>query len=144
MNLTPHFTLVEFVTSNTATTRGIDNTAPDAVVTNLKVVASVLEEIRALFGKAVSISSGFRCPALNAAVGGVSNSAHVRGLAADFTVRDTVNRDAFDAIRKSGIKYDQLIMEGTWIHIGMDATMRRQDLEMYHDDAGRTKYKPIT
>lgn len=140
--LSPHFQLSEFTASNTATAKGIDNTPPDAVVTNLKVVAAGLETIRSLLGKAIMVSSGYRCPALNKAVGGVSNSAHVRGLAADFTVRDVDNKTAFDAIARSGLKYDQLIFENTWIHIGFDATMRQQNLEMYKED-GKTKYRPV-
>src|SRR5687767_12880711 len=85
-HLSRHFTLEELVASQTATRRGIDNTPAPAVVRNLRKLAVLLERVRVLLDWApILVSSGYRCPALNVAVGGSKNSAHMAGLAADFT-----------------------------------------------------------
>lgn len=120
--LSPHFTLEELTISQTAAREGIDNTPSAAVLKNLKRLALVLEEVRHLAGdQPLVISSGYRSPALNKAVGGASKSAHMLGLGADITVPSfgTVMQLA-RAIAASGIAYDQLIHEyGTWVHIGL-------------------------
>ena len=85
MRLTEHFDLAEFTLSQEAARRGIDNTPPDEVLENLYILAMALEEVRARLGCPIVISSGYRSPALNAAVGGAPNSAHVLGYAADLT-----------------------------------------------------------
>ena len=82
--LSEHFNLTEFTTSLVAATRRIDNTPPLSAVSNLQQLClHVLEPLRAHLGHAVRINSGYRSPRLNAAVGGVSNSGHTRGCAAD-------------------------------------------------------------
>jgi hypothetical protein len=125
--LTPHFTLAELVRSDTATAKGILN-LPDAMeVANLTRLAEVLEEIRSLCGdNPVLISSAFRSEELNRAVGGVPNSAHRKGLAADFTIPafgtpTQVCQHLVGRVRSLGI--DQLINEKTggseWVHVGL-------------------------
>jgi zinc D-Ala-D-Ala carboxypeptidase len=85
--LSPHFTLSELIHSETAKERNIDNSPGDEEIENLVKLAGVLEKIRTICnGKPVLISSGFRCVALNAAVGGASNSAHLYGCAADISI----------------------------------------------------------
>lgn len=128
MNLSEHFTLDELTASQTAVRKGIDNTAPPAVVENLRRVAAVLEQIRALVGKPVTVSSGYRCPALNAAVGGARYSAHMQGLAADITVVGLTPKALAKAIIDAGIVFDQLIYEGTWVHIGLAAGAPRSQV----------------
>lgn len=88
MKLSEHFSLEEFTASDTAAARHINNTPPPECIINLTKLAMELENVRALLGFPITISSGFRCPDLNAAVGGVPNSDHVRGLAADFVCPD--------------------------------------------------------
>jgi len=126
-NLSPHFTLAELIYSDTANAEGIDNTPSDDVVAELADLANdTLEKIRSLCGdNAVLISSGYRCPELNAAVGGASNSAHLYGCAADFTVPDFGDVEAVcRAIEPhlADFEIDQLINEegggGRWVHIG--------------------------
>jgi len=136
-HLSRHFTLEELVASQTASRRGIDNTPSPAVVRNLRKLAALLEKVRVLLdGAPVLVSSGYRCPALNAAVGGSKNSAHMAGLAADFTAPDygTVLQVA-RRIAESNLRYDQLIHEyGGWVHIGLPqgrARPRRQDLSIF-------------
>lgn len=135
--LTEHFTLEEFVTSQTAVRHGIDNTPSPQVRRNLLRLAQALEEVRALLGGAsLLISSGYRCPELNQRIGGAPNSAHVRGLAVDFTVPryGTVFQVA-RRIASSGIAFDQLIHEyGSWVHLGIaehDMLPRREKLSIF-------------
>jgi zinc D-Ala-D-Ala carboxypeptidase len=122
--LTPHFTLDEFTVSQTASRLGIDNTPGPDIVKNLKRLAQTMETVRdALGGLPVSVSSGYRCPELNKAIKGAKNSAHMSGLACDFTVPQfgTVLQVA-RAIAAAGIEYDQLIYEyGAWVHLGLAA-----------------------
>jgi hypothetical protein len=126
--LSRHFTLEELTASQTAARRGIDNTPPAAVVRNLRRLAALLERIRRLLGGVpIRVSSGYRCRALNAAVGGARASAHMAGLAADFTapgygsVLQVARR-----IAASSLRYDQLIHEyGAWVHIGLAAPRRK-------------------
>lgn len=129
MDLSEHFTLEELVTSQIATRRRIDNRPAPAIVENLRRVAAVLELVRALVGRPVTVSSGYRSPALNAAVGGARESAHLQGLAADITVAGMAPKDLAKAVITAGIEFDQLIYEGTWVHIGLAAgTPRNQVL----------------
>ena len=84
--LTPHFTLDEFTASQTAARMGLPNMPSGQEMANLQRTAETMEKVRTILGdKPVLISSGYRSPAVNAAVGGASNSAHMSGLAVDFT-----------------------------------------------------------
>ena len=91
---------------------------------NLVRTAEVLEKVRILLDdKPVLLSSGYRSPGVNAAVGGSKNSAHMSGLAADFICPDfgtplQVCKKLEPFMRDLGI--DQLIYEfGTWVHLGL-------------------------
>lgn len=140
--LSEHFTLEELIASDTAEREGIDNTPTPDVLWNLTHrTAFSLEYVRALFDKPIHINSGYRCPALNKAVGGVADSAHTRGTAADIVVPGMTLMDVYTAIRDSAIQYDQLIFENTWLHIAFDVPSRRQNLVMYVEN-GKTLYKP--
>ena len=120
--LTEHFTLEELVFSQIAARRGIDNTPTPTIIENLRTTAAVLERVRTLLGdKPIRVSSGYRCPALNAAVGGSVNSAHMQGLAVDFTCAGYGSvYEVASAIASSNLEFDQLIYEfGTWVHLGL-------------------------
>ncbi|MBU9579619.1 peptidase M15 [Ralstonia mannitolilytica] len=121
MNLTDHFTLDEMIASQTAARRSIDNTPTPEIIDNLTKTAQTLERVRVLLGsRPITVSSGYRSPDLNRAVGGASNSAHLRGLAADFICPAYGNPLAIcKAIAASNIDFDQVIQEGTWVHIGL-------------------------
>jgi len=90
--LSQHFTLAEFTKSQTALRTGIDNTPSATEIANMSVLCTtVLEPVRAAVRQrwptaTVRISSGFRCVALNTAVGGARNSAHIDGRAGDLEV----------------------------------------------------------
>lgn len=122
MNLSPHFTLDEMVRSAAAVRRGLPNTPDKNALQELRrLCETVLEPIREQVG-ALSITSGFRTPAVNTAVGSTAkNSAHLYGRAADFVPEVMVLREAFDLIRgAAGLPIDQIILENDeWIHIAI-------------------------
>jgi hypothetical protein len=139
MNLTQHFTLEELVFSSTAARLGIDNTPSLEYVARLTKTAMGLEQIRALLGVPMHIDSGYRCPALNKAVGGVPDSAHIEGYAADFIAPDYGSPLMIArAIAGSGIRFDQCIQEGTWVHVSFDPRMRHQALTATFGPGGAT------
>ena len=128
MNLTKNFTLAELVSSQVATRKGIDNAPAPAIVANLTRLAALLEQVRALVGAPIAISSGYRSPALNKAVSGAANSAHVLGLAADISTAKLTPKALALLIWQSGIIFDQLIYEGTWVHIALSAGAPRRQV----------------
>lgn len=83
MQLTPHFTLLEFTRSATADRLRVDNTPTPKALDNLKRTAQMLEGVRSVLGQPVIVTSGYRSKAVNAAVGGVTSSDHATGQAAD-------------------------------------------------------------
>lgn len=120
MNTPTYFTLHELLYSETALYSKIPNYPTWEQVENLnRLATTILDPVRKAFGKPIKVSSGFRSPLLNKAVGGVSNSQHLKGLAADLQVSDmkALKQD----ILESGVPFDQLIEEnksGTkWLHI---------------------------
>ena len=120
MKLSPHFDLNEFTASETAARKRIDNTPTPAVVENLKRLCEVLEQVRNVLGRPVVITSGYRSPAVNQAVGGAATSQHCFGLAADITVTGMTPLQVCQAIQRSGIQFDQLIHEfEAWTHISI-------------------------
>ena len=142
MKLTEHFDLEEFTRSDTAVAHGIDNSTPGAIMVKLGRLARTLEKVRAILGHPLQITSGYRCPALNAAVGGVGDSAHLYGLAADilcpgFGTPLEVCRELEKHAQE--LDYDQLIHEhfgaADWTHFGLrDDVSRRMAFTM--DGAG--------
>lgn len=132
MNLSPHFTLAEMTVSETAARRGIDNDPPPDVVERLKHTALGLEAVRIRLGAPIVVSSGYRSPELNVAVGGSKNSDHTRGDAADFICQGFgAPSTIVSALKDSGIQFDQLIEEfGRWVHISFGPRMRGQVLRI--------------
>lgn len=128
--MSPHFPLSELTASQTATRRGLDNTPPAAVLVNLSRLAVLMEQVRLLANGPIRVSSGYRCPALNRAIGGSATSAHVHGLAADIIAPGMTPQRLAQLIRDSGLVYDQLILEfDRWVHIGLSTgNPRNQDL----------------
>lgn len=139
MKLTEHFTLSEFVRSDTATNRHIDNTPTTGAVDNLRALCrNVLEPARVAFGEPIYITSGYRCPTLNKAVGGKPTSQHLRGEAADLQVRGIDNlRKLYRLIKDHGV-FDQLLYEtnkagAKWIHVSYKSNgNRRQAIDNYN------------
>jgi zinc D-Ala-D-Ala carboxypeptidase len=121
MKISQHFTLEELSFSEAAARLELDNTPDPTVVTNLGLVALVMEKIRMLLGnRPIVVHSGYRAVKVNEAVGGVATSAHCRGLACDFVCPTFgTPEEVALAILKSEIEFDQLILEYGWVHVGM-------------------------
>ena len=141
MDLTEHFTLEELIFSSTGLRLAIDNLPSAEIVEHLKVTAAGLEQVRSLLGEPLLIDSGYRSVALNKAVGGVPSSAHVTGYAADFVCPSfgapmaIVHAIVYD----SSIEFDQVIQEGTWVHISFAPGMRNEVLTA-HFAGGKATY----
>lgn len=118
--LSQHFTLLELCRSSTASEKGIENTPALEDVDRLRSLCRLLlEPARSLLGVPLDISSGFRCPELNRAVGGSPSSVHPLGLAADFRPRGLDLADAFRRLAGSDLPFDQLLYERGCIHVGL-------------------------
>ncbi len=136
--MSKYFTLQELLRSDTATKKKIDNTPSWEIVANLHRLASFLDNMREAWGSGIRVSSGYRCPQLNTAVGGVSNSAHQYGNAVDIVpVNGKMNE--FEAFLKrwlKGKKWDQCIWEssksgGRWVHFGLYSNKGEQRCKMF-------------
>ena len=134
-----YFKLEEFLRSDTAIRKRIDNSPSWEVVSNLNRLANFLDELREAWGSGIRVSSGFRCYALNNAVGGVQGSAHILGNAADISpVNGKMNE--FEQFLKrwlKGRKFDQVIWEtskssgGRWVHISLFSNKGEQRCKMF-------------
>ena len=152
MQLTANFSLKELTASQTADRKGIDNTPSTEHQENLKLLCtSILQPIRDHFSRVVSVSSGYRSPALCEAIGSKSTSQHARGEAADFEIFGLSNKTLADYI-DSELHYDQLILEywkesdpnSGWVHCSFSqGKNRRQYLKAYKDENNKTRYEPI-
>ena len=115
-----YFTIEELTRSNTAEEHGIDNTpTKEAREKLVALVDNVLDPLREMYGKPIIVNSGYRCPQLNAAVGGAKNSQHMRGEAADITAGSKEeNKKLFELIRER-LPFDQLLNESdySWVHV---------------------------
>ena len=124
-----HFRIEEFEASPTAESMGIDNTMPtEARRAVERLVEVVLDPLREEFAMPIYVNSGYRSAALNAAVGGVANSQHRRGEAADITsgTREG-NMRLWRLLRKMRLPVDQAINEHNypWIHVSHKAQHNR-------------------
>jgi zinc D-Ala-D-Ala carboxypeptidase len=129
MNLTPHFTLEEFTRSDTALRLGIDNSLPPQLVNKALETAHLMERVRAfLCDQArkevpIEVTSGYRCAALNVAVGGAAQSDHLRMMAVDFRAPTFgTPQQICQAMAPAvyGLQIGQLILEyGSWVHVSL-------------------------
>ena len=124
--LTPNFSLEEFTDSQTAARQGLNNMPGPREMMNLQRLAGTMENVRVILdSKPILISSGYRSPKVNKAVGGSKGSHHMDGLAADFTCPGfgtplAICKTLELHMRELGV--DQLIHEyGTWVHLGLSA-----------------------
>lgn len=130
MNLTPNFTLYEFFKSDTARARSISNvpaTVADLVrvIDNIAHLADILQSVRDQYGGAIRITSGYRCPALNRAVGGVADSYHLKGAAADLQAADMPR--LLRCLRQHD-KEIKTIVENGWYHVQLKPPSNSQGL----------------
>lgn len=122
-----YFTLQEFIKSTTAARLKIDNTPTNEILRNLQFgVSMVLDPLRRIHLKPIIITSGFRCEKLNKAVGGVPNSWHAKGNAADIHIKDENEAREIFEILKTLPSVDTVLFEHSrssqWIHVQWDMT----------------------
>lgn len=146
--MTEHFTQAELERSETARRLGLSNVCLPELLPNMRRVADVLEKIRAHYGKPIHVTSCYRSPEVNKAVGGSPTSAHRFALAADFEVSGVANAEVCEwlASEASGVDFDQVIYEfgpTGWVHIGIappdGGAVRRQVLSAVKQ-GGKTVY----
>lgn len=124
-----YFTLHELTRSSTASRLGIDNTPPRHAIDSLHaLVEHVLDPLRSAWQAPITVTSGYRCPALNRAVGGVPGSQHMLGQAADITVGSQSGNERLYALLQSlNLPVDQAINEHgfKWLHLSYGPRHRR-------------------
>lgn len=161
MKLSENFTLEELRRSDTAVRLGIDNTPPAWVITNATDAAMGMEKIRSVLGVLVIVHSWFRCEALERVLCArdfpawcerheklqdelawaeyFKRKRHPKGWCIDFTAPQFgTPLQIVRRIKGSGIKFDQLIMEGNWVHGSFDPRMRAQVLTATFKDGAPT------
>ena len=127
MRISKNFSYDEMVYSATAERLKIDNTPNEKELAELvKLVTTILQPIRDKWGRAIVVTSGFRSEALNKAVGGVKNSQHRLGQAADLKIGSRSQNKALfnfilDMVKNGEIKVGQLIDEYnySWVHVSL-------------------------
>lgn len=142
--LSDHFTLAELTVSAAAARKGLDNTPPPEIVDQLILTADRMEKVRELLGgHPIRVTSGYRSPAVNRAVGGSATSAHRTGHAVDFTCPGFGTPAQVAAhLAKHLTGFDQIIEEfGQWVHVGFGPGQRGEKLTA-RKVGGKTKYTP--
>lgn len=145
MMLSKNFSLEEMTMSETATRLNIDNTPSAIVINNLtNLCNNVLEPLRELLGRPILITSGYRSPLLNQAIGGSKTSQHCIGQAADFHVNGMTVEELYQFVKKIDLPTDQVIQEfDKWCHVSfLIGENRRQYLRATKDSEGHTVYSP--
>ena len=140
-----YFTLKELCLSNVATARKIDNFPTFEIANHLQQLAEqILDPLRISWGGPINVTSGYRCKALNTAIGGAVRSAHMEGYAADLQPGNGKTEDFINFsrtwVKVNRIKFDQFIREedkktgAVWLHIGLygpGGCQRGQELNLF-------------
>ena len=147
MRLSKNFVLSEVTRSNTAKRLGIDNTPKNNHLKSMqRIISELAQPLRDALGP-IRITSGYRSPELNRAIGGSKKSQHSKAEAVDiqfWSEGQMKNQIIYDWVLKSGIEFDQMINEFdfAWIHISLkEKDNRKEVLEAYKDKEGDTAYK---
>lgn len=139
--LSDHFTWAEAVYSETASRLEIFNGLPDDVREHVKLSAQGMEKVRGLLAHPIHVNSWYRSPALNRAVNGAKDSAHMYGWAVDFVCPGFgTPLEIVKAIVASPIVFDKCIQEGSWVHISFGPLERRQGLTAHFAADGTVTY----
>lgn len=149
MQLSEHFSLAEAIDSSTAIRMGIDNIPTDEQISNMKIAAAGMEQIRTVLAHPINTNSWLRVEALEKILANkdyiswcgihkhtiddaswdiyFARKGHPKGFAIDFTCPAFgTPAEIVAKLKDSGIKFDQLLMEGTWVHVSFDPQMRNQ------------------
>lgn len=126
-----YFTIEELTKSETAEEHGIDNTPTKGAKEKLvALVDNVLDPLREMYGKPITVNSGYRGPMLNSCIGGAKTSQHCKGEAADITGGNKeANKRLFELIREN-LPFDQLINEYdySWVHVSYKSSGNRKEV----------------
>ena len=149
MKLTPHFTFNELTNTSHVSLLQSNRLSAEPFMKNLKYTAGALEEVRELLGVPMTITSGFRMPILNKAVGGSATSKHTQGLCADIIpVGITVN-EAFEKIKANKSKLGsvrKVIIEGvkgkSWLHV-QAKVLASEPIELFATSDGKNFEKVV-
>lgn len=144
MKLSENFTVEEMTVSDIGARKGLDNTPNATELANLMRTAALLEQVRKLVNKPITVNSAFRSKAINDAVGSKDTSQHRIGCAADIKVSGMSPKQVVQACIDANIPFDQIIEEfGSWTHISVpdmpSRPPRRQALII--DNAGTRPFK---
>lgn len=142
MKLSQNFNLDEFTQSASATRLGISNEpTPEVIASLLALVTNVLQPLRTALGQSVTVTSGYRSPAVNKAVGGVKTSQHSEGKAVDIVVSGLAPYDVVEVLLKLNIPFDQAINEfNDWTHISFNKDINRKQVLTAKKIDGKTVY----
>lgn len=158
ISLSEHFTLFDFLRSDTATANNISNyPTSDTIINDLqKLAQNVLEKVVEHYGTVPTVNSGYRGPTLNALVGGVSTSQHCKGQAADIEIPGLSNKELFQWISQN-LDFDQVILEyatniekdpnSGWVHVSYNEGNNRHQIliiggEQNSNTTGSSETKP--
>lgn len=129
-----HFTIEEMTESSTAKAKDIDNIPSQEILAKLqKLIEAILDPLREWYGKPIRVNSGYRCEALNEAIGGSKTSQHCLGEAADITAGSKEENEKLFNYIKDNLPFDQLINESdfSWIHVSYrEGRLRKQVLAL--------------
>ena len=129
-----YFTINELCKSDTAKVLHIDNTPTESVRKNLLNLIDFLNDLREAWGSPIKVTSGYRCPKLNSAVGGSKTSAHLKGNAADLQPMNGQMKEfkkfVVEYLKDNNCSWDQCLLERSafaeWIHIGLYSNSGQQ------------------
>lgn len=142
----------EALRSNTAQRLGIDNMPDNDTLVTMQITAQhIFEPLRNHFNEPIYISSFYRSPELNKAIGGSAKSQHCKGEAIDIddVYSKASNADFFNYI-KDKLEFDQLIWEfgddenPAWVHVSYSLGKNRMRILKAIKENGKTKYINIT
>jgi len=149
MKLTPHFTFEELTVTSHDSLQKSNRISAESFTKQLKYTAGALEEVRELLGVPLTVTSGFRMPILNKAVGGSATSKHTVGLCADVIPVGMAVKDAFDKITKNKDKLGsvrKIIIEGvkgkSWLHI-QSKVLASEPTELFSTNDGKNFEKVV-
>ena len=152
MKLSKNLSLAEVTKSNTAKRLGIDNTPDEWITENLRKTAeNIFQPLRDAFRCPIYVSSGYRSPDLNRAIGGAKRSQHMEGRALDLdcdVYGVITNAELFNYIREN-LEFDQIVWEfgdednPNWVHVSYvhGGTNRKRCLRARRDDNGKVYYE---
>lgn len=148
IRISKHISIKEATRSNTAERLGIDNFPDSPTLVNMQALAeNVFEPLREHFGHPIYITSFYRSPELNKAIGGSHRSQHCKGQAIDIddVIGSSTNADFFNYI-KDNLEFDQLIWEfgnndsPNWVHVSYNTDNNRGNILKASKENGKTKY----